>query len=322
MYPYIQSRFYRSPEVLLGLPYTEAIDVWSLGCIMFELHTGDPIFNGSSQRDQVYKIAEVLGIPPLNMLERGRNVGNYFNKVSPSHYNMIRSTKHTYVPPGKRDISISLGSKTGGPKGRRLGEMGHTHADYSCFEDLLLKCLCYDPEQRIKPHEAMQHPFLASVSSNALSSSSSSTRVHHRSHQFQTDSSTSQNQHQSTKHQNNSSSTHSFTQPPGDSQSSQQHGNVRQKVLHSQFSQVVDGNIEVGAHNHQSKQSHFSSHHDCSEKKIMLNQCNGRKIAQTGFGNPLLLGESIAGGLPASMATTFRRKKIYSTKTYAGRASV
>ena len=42
MYPYIQSRFYRSPEVLLGLPYDEKIDMWSLGCILYELHVGDP----------------------------------------------------------------------------------------------------------------------------------------------------------------------------------------------------------------------------------------------------------------------------------------
>lgn len=34
MYKYIQSRFYRAPEVLLGLPYTTAIDMWSLGCIL------------------------------------------------------------------------------------------------------------------------------------------------------------------------------------------------------------------------------------------------------------------------------------------------
>ena len=58
MYPYIQSRFYRSPEVLLGLPYDQSIDMWSFGCIMYELHTGDPIFNGSSEQDQVGIIME------------------------------------------------------------------------------------------------------------------------------------------------------------------------------------------------------------------------------------------------------------------------
>ena len=53
MYEYIQSRFYRSPEVLLGLGYDEAIDMWSLGCILYELHTGTPIFGGQSEEMQM-----------------------------------------------------------------------------------------------------------------------------------------------------------------------------------------------------------------------------------------------------------------------------
>lgn len=62
MYPYIQSRFYRSPEVLLGLPYTVAIDMWSLGCILLEMHTGEPLFSGSDQFDQMQKIVKVRRI--------------------------------------------------------------------------------------------------------------------------------------------------------------------------------------------------------------------------------------------------------------------
>jgi len=49
IYKYIQSRFYRSPEVLLGRAYDMAIDVWSLGCILVEMHTGQPLFSGSSE---------------------------------------------------------------------------------------------------------------------------------------------------------------------------------------------------------------------------------------------------------------------------------
>ncbi|QQP41410.1 Uncharacterized protein FKW44_015767, partial [Caligus rogercresseyi] len=45
IYLYIQSRFYRSPEVLLGIPYDLAIDMWSLGCILVEMHTGEPLFS-------------------------------------------------------------------------------------------------------------------------------------------------------------------------------------------------------------------------------------------------------------------------------------
>lgn len=49
MFHYIQSRFYRSPEVLLGIPYDLAIDMWSLGCILVEMHTGEPLFSGKDE---------------------------------------------------------------------------------------------------------------------------------------------------------------------------------------------------------------------------------------------------------------------------------
>lgn len=62
MYSYIQSRFYRSPEVMLGLPYTTAIDMWSLGCILVEMHTGEPLFAGVDQFDQMCRIISVVGM--------------------------------------------------------------------------------------------------------------------------------------------------------------------------------------------------------------------------------------------------------------------
>ena len=49
IYQYIQSRFYRSAEVLLGIPYNMAIDMWSLGCILVEMHTGEPLFSGANE---------------------------------------------------------------------------------------------------------------------------------------------------------------------------------------------------------------------------------------------------------------------------------
>lgn len=49
IYQYIQSRFYRSPEVLLGIAYDMAIDMWSLGCILVEMHTGEPLFSGANE---------------------------------------------------------------------------------------------------------------------------------------------------------------------------------------------------------------------------------------------------------------------------------
>lgn len=69
MYSYIQSRFYRSPEVILGLPYSPSIDMWSLGCILAEMHTGEPLFSGSDQFDQMQKIVKVrLSSPQKKMI--------------------------------------------------------------------------------------------------------------------------------------------------------------------------------------------------------------------------------------------------------------
>jgi dual specificity protein kinase YAK1 len=61
MYSYIQSRFYRSPEVLLGLDYSSAIDMWSFGCITVELFLGLPMFPGTSEYNQLSRIIDTLG---------------------------------------------------------------------------------------------------------------------------------------------------------------------------------------------------------------------------------------------------------------------
>ncbi|KAJ3215293.1 Dual specificity tyrosine-phosphorylation-regulated kinase 1B [Dinochytrium kinnereticum] len=68
-YTYIQSRFYRSPEVILGYPYTAAIDMWSLGCILVELISGEPLFSGQTEHDQMSRICDILGMPPSHLLE-------------------------------------------------------------------------------------------------------------------------------------------------------------------------------------------------------------------------------------------------------------
>jgi dual specificity tyrosine-phosphorylation-regulated kinase 1 len=173
MYPYIQSRFYRSPEVLLGLPYDEAIDMWSFGCILYELHTGDPIFNGSSEQDQIFKITEVLGTPPAHMLDRGRKTTNYFKRSAPDQPYVRLPGKKEYKAPGTKRLSDMLGSATGGPGGRRQDEAGHTLEDYERFEDLLRRMLELDPAKRIKPAEAYEHEFMTKHPDQARSSLSS-----------------------------------------------------------------------------------------------------------------------------------------------------
>lgn len=49
VYTYIQSRYYRAPEIMLGIPYSHEIDMWSFGAILVELVIGQPIFPGEHE---------------------------------------------------------------------------------------------------------------------------------------------------------------------------------------------------------------------------------------------------------------------------------
>lgn len=74
-FTYIQSRFYRAPEVILGANFTEKIDIWSLGCVLVELFTGLPIFPGKNEIEQMGYIIELYGIPKsATILKMRRNL--------------------------------------------------------------------------------------------------------------------------------------------------------------------------------------------------------------------------------------------------------
>jgi len=169
IYQYIQSRFYRSPEVLLGIPYDLAIDMWSLGCILVEMHTGEPLFSGQNEVDQVNKIVEVLGLPPKHVLDQAPKAKKYFHKLPDGSYVLNVSKEKKYRGSGSRKIHDILGVETGGPGGRRLGEPGHSVSDYLRFKDLILRMLEYDPKTRITPYYALQHNFFKRTSEDSSS---------------------------------------------------------------------------------------------------------------------------------------------------------
>lgn len=72
-YSYIQSRFYRAPEVILGAKYDKMIDIWSLGCIIAELFTGDPLLPGKNELEQIELILELFGNPNSTLILQQRN---------------------------------------------------------------------------------------------------------------------------------------------------------------------------------------------------------------------------------------------------------
>ncbi|KAK3836906.1 MAG: hypothetical protein J3R72DRAFT_423751 [Linnemannia gamsii] len=169
VYTYIQSRFYRSPEVLVGLPYSSSIDIWSVGCIAAELFLGLPLFPGSSEYNQLSRIVEMVGILPTYMLEIGKTAHEFFEQVRPEHlihnYNVptpkryrlksmeTYSREHNVVEqPSKRYFQATTLPDI--INSYPMMKKGMTQAE---VEKGLLNL---NPIERWSPHQAKLHPFI------------------------------------------------------------------------------------------------------------------------------------------------------------------
>ncbi|KAI2642690.1 kinase-like domain-containing protein [Xylaria nigripes] len=174
VYTYIQSRFYRSPEVLLGLPYSSAIDMWSLGCIVVELFLGLPLFPGSSEYNQVSRIVEMLGNPPNWMIEVGKQAGDFFEKrqdeygrksyhlKSMEQYSRERGTKEQ---PSKKyfqanSLSDIIKSYPLPRKNMKPNEVEREMNNRTAFIDFVRGLLTISPLERWSPQQAKLHPFI------------------------------------------------------------------------------------------------------------------------------------------------------------------
>lgn len=72
--------YFRAPEIILGLQFNEAIDMWSLGCVIAELFLGWPLYPGSSEYDQIRFISQTQGLPPLQMLNSAGKTLRFFRQ--------------------------------------------------------------------------------------------------------------------------------------------------------------------------------------------------------------------------------------------------
>lgn len=140
VYTYIQSRFYRSPEVILGMNYAMAIDMWSLGCILAELYTGVPIFPGENEHEQLACIMEVLGVPDRHMVDKASRRKVFFDAMGMPRPFVNEKGKRRR--PGTKTLASVL------------------RCDDELFVDFIARCLTWDPDKRLKPQPAMRHPWI------------------------------------------------------------------------------------------------------------------------------------------------------------------
>lgn len=157
VYTYIQSRFYRAPEVILGAHYGMPIDMWSLGCILAELLTGFPLLPGEDEGDQLACIIELLGMPPQKLLEISKRSKNFISSKGYPRY-----CTATTLPDGTTVLGggLSRRGKTRGPPGSKELKRALKGCDDPLFLDFIRRCLEWDPDARMTPAAALRHAWL------------------------------------------------------------------------------------------------------------------------------------------------------------------
>jgi len=160
LYTYVQSRFYRAPEVILGNKYDCSIDMWSLGCILAELLMGIPILPGEDEEDQLAMTIELLGMPPSHIIRESKRCLKFFSSSGNPRYCRITDDEGVVMmeggksrrgkirgPPGSKNLAVTL---------KCLGsEEGNLVVDF------IRRCLEWDPKLRMTPELALRHAWLS-----------------------------------------------------------------------------------------------------------------------------------------------------------------
>ncbi|KAJ6350918.1 hypothetical protein OIU78_006938 [Salix suchowensis] len=152
--PYLVSRFYRAPEIILGLSYDHPMDMWSVGCCLYELYSGKVLFPGSTNNDMLRLHMELKGPFPKKMLKKGAFVDQHFD----NDLNFHATEEDPVSKKIMKKIIVNIKSKDVGSI--ISGSPGEDPKMLANFKDLLEKIFVLDPEKRMTVYQALAHPFI------------------------------------------------------------------------------------------------------------------------------------------------------------------
>ena len=181
---YLVSRFYRAPEIVLDMEYGYAIDMWAIGCTLYELWTGKILFTGRSNNQMIKAFLECLGWPSEKLLKKGQPASVLMNfELGPP----LKFISREVDPQGNvcsfhssryaiNDLQLSVRKIEQQKKitrdlktrvidaARGITEGGPSVAELTDFADLLSATLNWNVEKRIQPKEALAHKLFVNKS--------------------------------------------------------------------------------------------------------------------------------------------------------------
>jgi len=156
--PYLVSRFYRAPEIILGMKYDFAIDLWSVAVTIYELYTGRLMFPGKTNNEMLKLIMDLRGPIPKRIIRKGAFKDRHFDRESNFLYHEVdKVTERDKITPisnitACRDLkSLLIGHQ-------RLNE--DQMKKVLQLKELLDKILIFDPQQRLNVKQAFDLPFI------------------------------------------------------------------------------------------------------------------------------------------------------------------
>ncbi|GLT92964.1 hypothetical protein SLE2022_107730 [Rubroshorea leprosula] len=140
---YVQSRSYRAPEVILGLPYDQKIDLWSLGCILAELYSGEVLFPNDAVVMILARMIGLLGPIDQEMLVKGQETHKYFTEEYDLYYLNEETNQLECLIPEESALEH------------------HLQVSDARFIDFIRHLLEINPQRRLTARKALQHPWLS-----------------------------------------------------------------------------------------------------------------------------------------------------------------